>query len=200
MNKNLIILIVIGAIILLLGGCGVGSYNSMVKQDQGAKSSWAQVENQYQRRNDLIGNLVTVVKGYADFEQKTLTDVIEARANATKITVNAEDLSPEKIKAFQQSQGQLSQALGRLMVVSEQYPNLKASEQFIMLQAEIAGTENRIATARMDFNNAIQGFNSTIKTFPNVLFSGMLGFHEKGYFQAEQGAEKAYKIDKNAFK
>ncbi len=197
MNKNLIIIGGIIALLLLLGGCG---YNGMVKQEQAAKSSWAQVENQYQRRNDLIGNLVNTVKGYADFEQKTLTDVIEARANATKITVNAEDLSPEKIKAFQQSQGQLSQALGRLMVVSEQYPQLRASEQFTMLQAELSGTENRVATARMDFNNAVQTYNSTIKTFPNVIFSGMMGFHEKGYFEAEQGAEKAPKIGKDAFK
>jgi len=197
MNKNLII---IGAVILvmaLFGGCG---YNGMVNQDQSAKSAWAQVENQYQRRTDLIGNLVNTVKGYADFEQKTLTDVIEARASATKITVNADDLSPEKIRAFQQSQGQLSQALGRLMVVSEQYPNLKASEQFIMLQSELSGTENRIATARMDFNNAVQSYNTSVKTFPNVLFSGIMGFHEKGYFQAEAGANKAPKIEKDAFK
>ncbi len=174
--------------VISLNSCG---YNSGVSKDQAAKSAWANVENQYQRRMDLIPNLVATVKGYADFEQKTLTDVIEARAKATQITVKADDLSPEKIKQFQESQGQLSQALGRLMMVSEQYPNLKANDQFLSLQAELAGTENRIAVARKDFNDAVMDFNATIKSFPNVMFSGLFGFKEKGYFTADAGANKA---------
>jgi LemA protein len=175
-------------IVVLMSGCG---YNGMVKKDQSAKGAWAQVENQYQRRNDLINNLVNTVKGYAEFEQKTLTAVIEARAKATQITVKADDLSPEKIKQFQEAQGQLSSALGRLMMVSEQYPNLKANEQFMNLQSELTGTENRVAFARQGFNDAVQDYNTTIKTFPNVMMAGMFGFNEKGYFAAEAGANKA---------
>jgi LemA protein len=191
MSKSTITLIVIGAVVLLLGFMGCGGYNGMVTKDQEAKSAWAKVQSQYQRRMDLIPNLVSTVKGYAEFEKSTLTAVIEARASATKMTVNADDLSPEKIKQFQASQGQLSAALGRLMVVSEQYPNLKANDQFISLQAELAGTENRIAVARNDFNDAVQSFNSSVKSFPTVLFSGLFGFKEKGYFEADAAADKA---------
>jgi LemA protein len=191
MSKSTITLIVIGAVVLILGFMGCGGYNGMVKNDQEVKSSWAKVQSQYQRRLDLIPNLVSTVKGYAEFEKSTLTAVIEARASASKITVNADDLTPEKLKQFQASQGQLSQALGRLMVVSEQYPNLKANDNFMSLQAELAGTENRIAVARNDFNDVVKIYNSSIKTFPAVLFSGMFGFKEKGFFEAEAAAEKA---------
>ena len=191
MSKSTITLIIIGAVVLILGFMGCGGYNGMVKNDQEVKSSWAKVQSQYQRRLDLIPNLVSTVKGYAEFEKSTLTAVIEARASASKITVNADDLSPEKLKQFQASQGQLSQALGRLMVVSEQYPNLKANDNFMSLQAELAGTENRIAVARNDFNDVVKVYNSSIKTFPAVLFSGMFGFKEKGFFEAEAAAEKA---------
>jgi LemA protein len=191
MSKSTITLIIIGAVVLILGFMGCGGYNGMVKNDQEVKSSWAKVQSQYQRRLDLIPNLVSTVKGYAEFEKSTLTAVIEARASASKITVNADDLSPEKLKQFQASQGQLSQALGRLMVVSEQYPNLKANDNFMSLQAELAGTENRIAVARNDFNDVVKMYNSSIKTFPAVLFSGMFGFKEKGFFEAEAAAEKA---------
>ena len=191
MNRSTITLIVVGVIVLILGFTGCGGYNGMVSKDQDVKSAWAKVQSQYQRRMDLIPNLVSTVKGYADFEKSTLTAVIEARASATKITVNADDLSPEKIKQFQASQGQLSQALGRLMVVSEQYPNLKANDQFLSLQAELSGTENRISTARNDFNDAVKIYNTAIKTFPAVVFSGMFGFKEKGFFEAEAAAEKA---------
>ncbi len=184
-------LLIFGGIALLLLFVGCGRYNGMVTKDQDVKSSWAKVQSQYQRRMDLIPNLVSTVKGYADFEKSTLSAVIEARASATKLTVNADDLSPEKIKQFQASQGQLSQALGRLMVVSEQYPNLKANDQFLSLQAELSGTENRIAVARNDFNSTVQDYNTFIKTFPNSLFSGMFGFKEKGYFEADAAAEKA---------
>jgi LemA protein len=191
MSKSTITLIVIGAVVLLLGFMGCGGYNGMVTKDQEAKSAWAKVQSQYQRRMDLIPNLVSTVKGYAEFEKSTLTAVIEARASASKITVNADDLTPEKLKQFQASQGQLSQALGRLMVVSEQYPNLKANDNFMSLQAELAGTENRIAVARNDFNDVVKMYNSSIKTFPAVIFSGMFGFKEKGFFEAEAAAEKA---------
>ena len=191
MSKSTITLIIIGAVVLILGFMGCGGYNGMVKNDQEVKSSWAKVQSQYQRRLDLIQNLVSTVKGYAEVEKSTLTAVIEARASASKITVNADDLSPEKLKQFQASQGQLSQALGRLMVVSEQYPNLKANDNFMSLQAELAGTENRIAVARNDFNDVVKMYNSSIKTFPAVLFSGMFGFKEKGFFEAEAAAEKA---------
>jgi LemA protein len=191
MSKSTITLIVIGAVVLILGFMGCGGYNGMVKNDQEVKSSWAKVQSQYQRRLDLIPNLVSTVKGYAEFEKSTLTAVIEARASASKITVNADDLTPEKLKQFQASQGQLSQALGRLMVVSEQYPNLKANDNFMSLQAELAGTENRIAVARNDFNDVVKMYNSSIKTFPAVLFSSMFGFKEKGFFEAEAAAEKA---------
>ncbi len=191
MNRSTITLIVVGVIVLILGFTGCGGYNGMVSKDQDVKNAWAKVQSQYQRRLDLIPNLVNTVKGYADFEKSTLTAVIEARASATKLTVNADDLSPEKIKQFQASQGQLSQALGRLMVVSEQYPDLKANDQFLSLQAELAGTENRISTARNDFNDAVKIYNTAIRTFPAVLFSGMFGFKEKGFFEAEAAAEKA---------
>jgi len=191
MSKSTITLIIIGAVVLILGFMGCVGYNGMVKNDQEVKSSWAKVQSQYQRRLDLIPNLVSTVKGYAEFEKSTLTAVIEARASASKITVNADDLSPEKLKQFQASQGQLSQALGRLMVVSEQYPNLKANDNFMSLQAELAGTENRIAVARNDFNDVVKMYNSSIRTFPAVLFSGMFGFKEKGFFEAEAAAEKA---------
>jgi LemA protein len=200
MNRSTITLIVIGVIVLILGFAGCGGYNGMVRNNQEVKNSWAKVQSAYQRRMDLIPNLVNTVKGYADFEKSTLTAVIEARASATKLTVNADDLSPEKIKQFQASQGQLSQALGRLMVVSEQYPDLKANDQFLSLQAELSGTENRINTARNDFNDAVKIYNNTIKTFPAVLFSGMFGFTEKGYFEADAAAEKAPVIGKDAFK
>ena len=191
MNRSTITLIVVGVIVLILGFTGCGGYNGMVSKDQDVKNAWAKVQSQYQRRLDLIPNLVNTVKGYADFEKSTLTAVIEARASATKLTVNADDLSPEKIKQFQASQGQLSQALGRLMVVSEQYPDLKANDQFLSLQAELAGTENRLSTARNDFNDAVKIYNTAIRTFPAVLFSGMFGFKEKGFFEAEAAAEKA---------
>ena len=191
MQPDKLLVIVVGVIVLILGFTGCGGYNGMVSKDQDVKNAWAKVQSQYQRRLDLIPNLVNTVKGYADFEKSTLTAVIEARASATKLTVNADDLSPEKIKQFQASQGQLSQALGRLMVVSEQYPDLKANDQFLSLQAELAGTENRISTARNDFNDAVKIYNTAIRTFPAVLFSGMFGFKEKGFFEAEAAAEKA---------
>ena len=182
-------------LILFMGGCySCNTQRSLVNKDEAVKSAWANVQTQYQRRADLIDNLVATVKGAANFEKETLTAVIEARASASKITMNANDLTPEKLQQFQASQGQLSQALGRLMVVSEQYPALKANQNFLALQDEIAGTVNRIAFSRTSFNDAVQAYNITVRTFPNNILSGMFGFQTKGMFEAEAGAQKAPKV------
>lgn len=195
MSTRNIVLISIVAFILLLGGCGCSGYNGLVQKDQNVKSKWANVESDYQRRADLIPNLVNTVKGAANFEQETITAVIEARSKATQTTVNASDLSPEKIAAFQKAQGQLSGAIGRLLVSVERYPELKATEAFRDLQAQLEGTENRIKVSRNDFNAAVQDYNTSVKRFPMVLFSGLFGFNEKGYFTAEAGSEKAPTVD-----
>src|SRR3982751_3830017 len=167
MSTKSITLIVIIAVILLIGGCGCGGYNGLVQQDETVKNAWNNVQSDYQRRADLIPNLVNTVRGEANFEQTTLQNVINARARATSIQVNPDDLTPEKLQQFQQAQGQLSQALGRLLMVTENYPNLRANDAFRGLQAQLEGTENRIKVARNDFNTAVQDFNSTIRTFPN---------------------------------
>jgi LemA protein len=197
MSTRNIVLISIVAFILLLGGCGCSGYNGLVQKDQNVKSKWANVESDYQRRADLIPNLVNTVKGAANFEQETITAVIEARSKATQTTVNANDLSPEKIAEFQKAQGQLSGAIGRLLVSVERYPELKATEAFRDLQAQLEGTENRIKVSRNDFNDAVQDYNTSVKKFPMVLFSGLFGFTEKGYFTAEAGSEKAPTVDFN---
>jgi LemA protein len=197
MSTRNIVLIVLGALVLLLGGCGCSGYNGLVQKDQNVKAKWANVESDYQRRADLIPNLVNTVKGAANFEQETLTQVIEARSKATQTTVKADDLSPEKIAEFQKAQGQLSGAIGRLLVSVERYPELKATQAFRDLQAQLEGTENRIKVSRNDFNTAVQDFNTSVKQFPMVLFSGLLGFKEKGFFTAEAGAEKAPTVDFN---
>lgn len=192
MKKGCLAAIIIVILIVLIGGCSIKStYNNLVSYNQDVKSKWGQVENQYQRRMDLIPNLVNTVKGAANFEKSTLTQVIQARASATQIKVDPNDLTPQKIQQFQAAQGQLSQALGRLMVVSERYPQLTATQNFRDLQAQLEGTENRIAVARMDFNNAVQTYNTAIKRFPAVLYAGLFGFKEKGFFQSQPGAEKA---------
>jgi LemA protein len=195
MKRSTIILLAIGGLLLLLVINGCGSYNNMVNKQETVGSGWAQVENVYQRRSDLIPNLVSTVKGVANFEQKTLTDVISARASATQIKVDASTLSPDQISKFQASQGQLSQALGRLMVVSEQYPQLRATENFKELQSQLEGTENRIAVERGRFNEVVKDYNSYIRKFPQVLYAGIFGFEKKGYFEAEAGADKAPKVD-----
>lgn len=196
MKKGCLAAIIVVVLIVLIGGCSIKkNYNNMVGYDQDVKSKWGQVENQYQRRMDLIPNLVNTVKGAADFEKSTLTQVIQARASATQIKVDPDDLSPEKIQQFQAAQGQLSQALGRLMVVSERYPQLTATQNFKDLQAQLEGTENRITVARMDFNNSVQTYNTAVKRFPTVLYAGMFGFKEKGFFHAEAGAEQAPTVD-----
>ncbi|MFN5480288.1 MAG: LemA family protein [Chitinophagaceae bacterium] len=197
MSTRNIVLLSILALILLLGGCGCSGYNNLVQKDQNVKSKWANVESDYQRRADLIPNLVNTVKGAANFEQETITQVIEARAKATQTTVNAADLSPEKIAQFQKAQGELSGAIGRLLVSVERYPELKATEAFRDLPAQLEGTENRIKVSRNDFNGAVQDYNTSVKKFPMVLFAGLFGFSEKGYFTAEAGSEKAPTVDFN---
>jgi len=174
-----------------LSSCG---YNTMVKMDEDVKSKWNQVETQYQRRSDLIPNLVSTVKGAAKFEQSTLTAVVEARAKATQVKVDADNLSPEKLEKFQAAQGQVSQALGKLMVLTENYPELKATEQFRDLSVQLEGTENRIAVARKDFNDAIQVYNTKVRSFPNNLTAGMFGFKTKTGFKSDAGAENAPKV------
>jgi len=170
------------------------SYNSMVQMDENVKSKWGVVQTQYQRRTDLIPNLVATVKGAANFEKSTLTDVINARAKATSVQVDPSKLTPESIKAFQEAQGQLSTALGKLMVVTENYPDLKSNQNFLGLQAQIEGTENRITVARDYFNAAVQEYNTKIRSFPANITAKMFSFTEKGYFQAEAGADKAPKV------
>lgn len=191
MKKGLIILLILA---IVLGLWAKNGYNGLVTKDEVVKKYWAEVQNQYQRRMDLIPNLVETVKGAANFEQKTLTDVINARASATQMKVDVNDLSPEKIKEFQASQGQLSQALGRLMVVTENYPNLKANENFLKLQDDLAGTENRITVARKDYNDAVQMFNTSARSFPTNIFANMFNMKPRGTFEADQAAQKAPEV------
>ncbi len=183
-------LLYFAGIVLLLTQSSCG-YNGMVERDQNVKTKWAQVQSQYQRRSDLIPNLVNTVKGAAKQEQTTLTAVIEARAKATSVQLNADQLTPENIKRFQEAQSQLSAGLGRLLAVSENYPELKTNANFQELQAQIEGTENRIAVARDNFNGSVQDYNTFTKRFPNNLFAGIFGFQPKGYFEADAGAGKA---------
>ncbi len=189
--KGLYIFLGIVVLLVLMGGC---SYNGMNSSRVVVDQKWADVQSSYQRRSDLIPNLVEVVKGVADFEKTTLTQVIEARASASSIKVDPKDLTPEKLKEFQASQGQLSQALGRLMVVSEQYPQLKANENFKQLQDQLEGTENRIKTARDAFNEAVTGYNIQVTSFPKNLLAGMFGFKERAMFQADPAAQSAPKV------
>jgi len=183
-------------IVALLVIFGISSYNGLVQKQQNVNQAWAQVENQYQRRSDLIPNLVNTVKGAANFEKQTLTNVIEARSKATSIQISASDLNnPQKLQQFQQAQQQLSGALSRLMVTVERYPELKANQNFRDLQTQLEGTENRIATERRRFNQAVQNYDTSIKKFPTNLFANLFGFQEKAYFKAEKGAEKAPEVN-----
>ncbi len=182
-------------ILVLLALWGISKYNGLVDIDQNVKSQWSQVENQYQRRSDLIPNLVNVVKGYATHERETLEGVITARSKATSTTINASDMDEATLKRFQQSQDALSSALSRLLVVAEKYPDLKANEQFLDLSKQLEGTENRIATARRDFNNAAQEYNTKRNKFPTVIIAGITGFRERPYFTAQAGSEVAPTVD-----
>lgn len=176
----------------LLSSCG---YNKMVEMQEGVDAQWAQVENVYQRRADLIPNLVATVKGYAAHEQETLQGVIEARSKATSVNIDANNLNESSLKQFQDAQSGLSSALSRLMVVVEKYPDLKANENFMQLQAQIEGSENRISVERRKFNDAARAYNTYIKQFPRNFYSGSFGFEKKPYFSAEAGAEKAPKVE-----
>jgi LemA protein len=186
--KNILIVL---AALLIIGGL---TYNSMVKPNNAVNNAWSEVQNQYQRRSDLIGNLVETVKGAANFEKQTLTDVIEARAKATAVTVDPTNITPEKLAEFQAAQGQLSQAMGRLMVVSEQYPQLKTNENFRDLQVQLEGTENRVTKSRENYNESILNYNNVVTTFPRNLIGGLFGFKAKEGFKADQAAQNAPKV------
>jgi len=185
-NRGIIYLLVIIAIIAIWG---VGKYNGFVTADEQVSNSWSDVENQYQRRMDLIPNLVNTVKGYADFEQETLTRVIEARAKASGVTVDPSNLTPEAIARFQAAQEELSGALSRLLVTVERYPDLKANQSFLELQAQLEGTENRIAVERRKFNDSVRSFNTAVRRFPARIIASLTNFEEKGYFEATEGAD-----------
>ena len=187
---GLVALIVLALLTIFI----VVTRNGFVQKEENVSKTWSNVQNDYQRRLDLIPNLVNTVKGYANFEKDVLTAVTEARAKATSVNVDASKLSPESIQQFQQAQGQLSSSLSKLLVVVEKYPDLKANQNFLELQAQLEGTENRITVERGRFNEVTQEYNSTIRTFPNNITSGMFGFSKKGYFEAEKGAEKVPEV------
>lgn len=191
MKKIMLFLIGVTAL-MSLNSC---SYNSLVTLDEQVKSQWGQVQNAYKRRSDLIPNLVSTVKGAANFEQKTLTDVIKARSEASSIKIDPTNLTPEKLQEFQAKQGQLSQALGRLLVVSEKYPELRATESFKELQSQLEGTENRISVEREKFNQITQEYNTKVRSFPSNISANMFHFKEKPYFQAEAAAQNAPKVE-----
>ncbi|CCH03062.1 LemA family protein [Fibrella aestuarina BUZ 2] len=192
MSRGLIIFVVVAA---LLGMYGCSSYNGLVDKDTQVDKSWANVQTQYQRRADLIPNLVKTVQGAANFEKSTLQSVIQARANATGINLSADQLTPENIQKFQAAQDQLSGSLSRLLAVAESYPQLKATQNFSELQAQLEGTENRISVARNDFNGVATEYNRSVRSFPNNIFAGIFGFSRKGLFEASQAAQTAPTVD-----
>lgn len=194
-KKGIITIIVIVAVLLLLFIWVKNAYNGMVKKQEAVESQWAQVENVYQRRADLIPNLVATVKGYAAHEQGTLTAVIEARAKATSITVDPSNITPEQLAEFQEAQDQLSGALSRLLVSIERYPDLKANENFLALQSQLEGTENRITVERQKFNDRAREYNQSIRMFPRNIIAGMFGFEKIGYFKAAAGSDVAPKVE-----
>ena len=187
-------LLIVLAIVVIVGFLGCNGYNGLVKQDEGVKKAWNNVQTEYQNRNDLVGNLVNTVKGAANFEQKTLTDVIAARARATSVNINAENLTPEKIAEFQAAQGQLSGSLSRLLATVEAYPNLKATENFTKLQGQLEGIENGIKNSRKIFNDEINTYNTKVRSFPMNILGGLFGFKSKEGFKADAGAEKAPEV------
>ena len=188
MKKSIIIII---AVVAVIGIWAVSMYNGLVTMDESVNSQWANVETQYQRRADLIPNLVNTVKGYASHEKETLEGVVEARSKATQMQVNANDLTPEKLAEYQKAQGAVTSALGKLLAITENYPDLKANQNFLELQAQLEGTENRINVARTNFNNAAQAYNTAIRRFPKSLFASMFGFDKHAYFEAAEGTETA---------
>ncbi len=196
MKKGTLITVTVTAVIVLALFFWVkNSYNGLVKSDEHVKAAWSQVENVYQRRADLIPNLVATVKGYAEHESETLESVVAARARATQITVDPDNLDAGQIAEFQNAQGELSQALGRLIMLTENYPDLKANQNFRDLQAQLEGTENRISTERMKFNEAARSYNTMVRSFPKNIIASMFGFETKGYFEASEGAQTAPKVE-----
>ena len=194
MKKGYIVLIAVVVFILIIFSWVKGKYNNMVVADEAVTSQWQQVSVEYQRRLDLIPNLVSTVQGYANFEKSTLTDVINARANATKVTIDPSHLDAASMQQFQQAQAQVSSSLSRLLVSVEQYPDLKADQNFMALQTQLEGTENRISVARKRFNDTAKGFNQYVRTFPNNIFAGMFGMQTRAYFEADAAASTAPKV------
>lgn len=192
MKKSTIIVLVIVAAVAIWGITG---YNGLVNAEETVSNAWSNVESQYQRRADLIPNLVNTVKGYAEHEAQTLQAVTDARVRATQMNVNAEDLTPEKLLEYQKAQGELGAALGRLLAITEAYPELKANENFLELQAQLEGTENRIAVARQNFNETVKEYNTSIRKFPRNLLAGMFGFEKRPYFEAQEGAADAPQVN-----
>ncbi len=195
MKKKWITPVIIVAVIVMLIAWCVSSYNSLVTQEEGVNTAWSNVENQYQRRSDLIPNLVNTVKGYAAHEKETLDAVVSARAKATQTHIDPESLTTENIAAYQQAQNAVGSALSRLLVTVERYPDLKANENFKELQAQLEGTENRISVERRKFNEAARAFNTTIRRFPKNLVAGMFGFEKRPYFEAQEGSDKAPEVN-----
>ena len=194
MNRSTIILLSVLGVFVLLILWSVGAYNRLVGLSEGTESQWANVQSAYQRRADLIPNLVSTVKGYADFEQETLTGVIEARSKATSVQISADDLTPEKVAAFQKAQGELKGALSRLLVSLERYPDLKANQNFLALQSQLEGTENRINVERDRFNEQVRTYNSAVKRIPTSIVAAIGGFEARGYFEAEAEAQDAPEV------
>lgn len=187
--------IIAGVVVLLLLFWGVGSYNGLVGQDEEVNNKWSNVETQYQRRSDLIPNLVNTVKGYAQHESKTLEAVMAARSQATQVKIDPSNCTPQQLAQYQKAQGDVTNALGKLLAITENYPDLKANQNFLELQSQLEGTENRITVARKDFNDAAKEYNVAIRRFPKSIIAGICGFDKKAYFEAEAGAEKAPKVE-----
>lgn len=187
--------IIAGVVVLVLVLWGVGSYNGLVNQDEEVNNKWANVETQYQRRSDLIPNLVSTVKGYAKHESQTLEAVMAARSQATQVKIDPSNCTPQQLAQYQRAQGDVTNALGKLLAITENYPDLKANQNFLELQSQLEGTENRINVARKDFNDAAKEYNVSIRRFPKSIIAGICGFDKKSYFEAEAGAEKAPKVE-----
>lgn len=194
-SNNQRTLIIIVAVFLAIGAFVITKYNGLVAQDENVNKAWGNVETQYQRRSDLIPNLVKTVQGYASHEKTTLESVMNARSKATQIQMNVNDLSEQKLKQYRQAQGEITAALGRLIALSENYPDLKANENFKDLQVQLEGTENRISESRRQFNEAVQHYNMTVRTFPGNVIAGLFGFEKKNGFVAETGSEKAPQVN-----
>lgn len=191
-NKGLIITVVV---IVLVALWGISSYNGLVSMDENVSNQWANVETQYQRRSDLIPNLVNTVKGYAKHESETLESVMQARSQATQVKIDPSNCTPQQLAAYQKAQGDVTTALGKLLAITENYPDLKANQNFLELQSQLEGTENRINVARKDFNDTAKKYNTSLRRFPRNIVASMFGFEKRAYFEAEAGAEKAPKVE-----